>query len=245
MFFTIKKRSYSRYVCFVTYLLIIHALAGYAVYDSAFIKKIIKKNIAHSRHYHNMLSIHRRMDDSIPAGYTLFFGDSLTQSLAVSTIVKNAVNYGIGKDTSQGLLDRLAYYQSIKRAKNIVISIGTNDLKQHSATQIVNNLTTIINSIRSQTTAPIFVNEILLVDERNKRSKPRKNSVITDINKTLIQFISSIDNVTFIKVNHLLTDASNNLDTSYHVGDGLHLSTRGYQIWISQIQKALSSGKEK
>ena len=76
-----------------------------------------------------MLGYHKRMDGNIPDDSTIFIGDSLTQSLAVSAISPRSVNYGIGNDTLIGVLKRIGEYKSIYRSSMIVIAVGINDLK--------------------------------------------------------------------------------------------------------------------
>ena len=71
---------------------------------------------------------HRITDRSVQAGSVIFLGDSLTAALETSLIVPNAVNYGIYGQRSDQLLRSLDIYESLKRSKLIVVTIGTNDL---------------------------------------------------------------------------------------------------------------------
>ena len=59
------------------------------------------------------------MDGLIPEGATIFIGDSITQGLATSAVSNQSVNYGIGSDTTLGVLKRLPYYNSMNSAKAV------------------------------------------------------------------------------------------------------------------------------
>lgn len=71
-----------------------------------------------------MRQVHARI--AIPDGACLFLGDSLTQSLVVSTICDRAVNLGIGSQTTAQLAESMRAYP-LERASRIYVMIGTND----------------------------------------------------------------------------------------------------------------------
>ena len=56
----------------------------------------------------------------------MFLGDSHVQGLAVSSITPNAVNLGIGGNTTVGLIQRLQNLKSLQLARTVVIAIGYN-----------------------------------------------------------------------------------------------------------------------
>lgn len=69
-----------------------------------------------------------------------FLGDSITQSLNVNSVTDRGVNYGIGGDTSLGLLNRLEYYNSLKKADKILVAIGINDfIFNRTSKEIIGN----------------------------------------------------------------------------------------------------------
>ncbi len=59
-----------------------------------------------------------------PDKSVVFVGDSLTQSLYVDAVARPSVNYGIGGDTTVGVLGRLPEYRSILCASAVVMAIG-------------------------------------------------------------------------------------------------------------------------
>jgi len=232
----------------IVYLVSIHALLLVVFLKSDFIYLISKKiwpnreYVEGSFHYHEMLAYHKRMDGNIPKNATIFIGDSLTQSLAVSAITPYAVNYGIGHDTSKGVLDRLNQYTSIQHSKIIVIAIGINDLKfNKKEKEILSNLEKIIKILPNK--KPIIFNSMHPVDEQSLNSDSIKNRKITSINSDLEKICSKYSNVHFIDTYKVLSNNSGNLLNKYHVGDGLHLNTQGYQVWINLIRENFLENK--
>ncbi len=80
--------------------------------------------------YEQTVAFHRRMDDCVPDQAVLFIGDSFIQGLCVTEVAAKSINYGIGGDTTEGLLARLPHYPSLNRARAVVVSVGENDLRK-------------------------------------------------------------------------------------------------------------------
>ena len=226
------------------YLILIHFLVLLILVKSNFIDRVERKigtktsNQEFSNHYYEMLAYHKRMDGNIPQGAIIFIGDSLTQSLAVSAIVPSAVNYGIGNDTSVGGINRLNKYQSINRAKFVVITIGINDLKIRGEKEVALNFVKIIKSIPA--TTKIIFNSIHPVDENYIHCPNRKNKIINYLNLELKRICTEYSNVYYLDISNLLTDNTGNLSNNYHIGDGVHLNSKGYEIWINSLSKEIN-----
>jgi hypothetical protein len=112
---------------FFIYLSIIHVSLIFILLKSDFIPKVQaklgfeKSTQELTPHFKRMLTYHKRMDGNIPSGAVIFIGDSITQGLAVSAVYPKSVNYGIGSDTTIGVIKRLSDYKSLSRARAIVI----------------------------------------------------------------------------------------------------------------------------
>jgi peptidoglycan/LPS O-acetylase OafA/YrhL/lysophospholipase L1-like esterase len=193
--------------------------------------------VEHTEHYHNMVAYHARMDGSIPSGSILFIGDSITQSLCVSAVHAKGVNLGIGTDTTAGVLKRLPIYSSRTRAKLVVLAIGLNDLKYRSEHDILSNYKAILDEIPQD--VPVLISAILPVDER--ASGKHVNGIIQSINRKLRGLTTARPRCHFIDSGQNMLDSNSDLRDEYHVGDGVHLSTEGYRIWINDLKSALAS----
>ena len=227
----------------VVYLLMLHVLLALVLAKSDFIEKVgYKLGVSTipelSAYYDRITTYHFRMDGNVPDGATLFIGDSITQGLATSAIANPSVNYGIGSDTTLGVLNRIRKYESLNRADTVVLAIGVNDLSRRSDEKIVTNYKKILDSIPEE--IPVVVSAILPVDERVQRVNSENNRIST-VNKLLRDLSLKYDNVTFSDAGSSLRDPENNLKSDFHVGDGVHLSSAGYQVWIRELRRALNN----
>jgi len=184
--------------------------------------------------YKNTLTFHQRVDKNIPKKSIYFIGDSMVQGLAVTAIIDNAINFGIGQDTTLGVINRIPLYTSLKYAKLIVIAIGVNDLVSRNNQQIINNYKHIIRIIPKN--VPVLFSSVLPV----KRKDLSINSRIGRLNKRLKIICSKADRTYFLDISSLIEDSQGNLDNKYHIGDGLHLNKLGNQLWIDQIKNKIS-----
>ncbi len=233
----IKSKSFS------IYLILLHAFVALVLVKSDFITRVGKtiglQNTPQelTSHYYEMLAYHKRMDGSVPDNAIIFIGDSITQSLAVSAITPSGVNYGIGKDTSIGVLNRITQYSSIPRANIVVIAIGINDLKRRDVNSITDNYTKIINAIPKD--IQIIFNAVHPVNEFFSLHPGRKNAYIQQLNLNLKSICSKFTNVHFMDISQLLADNRQNLSNKFHTGDGIHLNHNGYAIWINSLKEMI------
>jgi lysophospholipase L1-like esterase len=190
-----------------------------------------------TNHYRTMIAFHTRIDNNLQDGAVLFIGDSHIQGLAVSSIISNAVNYGIGNDTTLGVIQRLPIYKSLNSAKSVVLAIGFNDLSLRSNSEIADNVRMILNYI--PTTTNIVLCAVMPIDD-NIWDDKSLNIRIIQLNSMLEGISSELNNVSFLNINDYITIDSK-LGPKYHIGDGVHLSKEGYDIWIHHLKRFLNS----
>jgi lysophospholipase L1-like esterase len=228
------------------YLILVHTFLLFVLAKSDFIQRVENKfwpetaeKKGLSENYSAILVYLKRMDGNVPDASVIFIGDSLIRSLAVSAVAPMAINYGIAGDTSYGVLQRIGEYQSINRAGIIVLSIGTNDLGLgKSKEEILSNFERIIKMIPPE--KKVIFNSILPVDEKIRQDVKRNNRIISSVNNKLEGICLKYQNVYFLDNSELLSGPDGNLQAMYHVGDGLHLNTAGYKIWIASLQQQIS-----
>ncbi len=192
-----------------------------------------------TEHYKRMMTYHRYMDGNIPEGAVLFIGDSITQGLCTVAVWECSVNYGIGSDTTVGVLQRLPDYSSMSRAGAVVVAIGVNDLARRDNAEILVNYKKIMENIPQHTL--LLFSAVLPLDERDKDVKEDRNPRIRELNKSLADLCKADSRCSFLDSTPALADDTGNLNPSYHVGDGVHLNTEGYVIWIKALREHLKS----
>jgi lysophospholipase L1-like esterase len=185
-------------------------------------------------HYHTMLSFHKRIDKNIPDKSLIFIGDSITQGLAVIAVSPQSINYGIGQDTTTGVLKRIPYYRSILKSKAVVIAIGINDLKRRNNDEIINNYLKIVKLIPRN--IPVLFSAILPVDEVAS-GRMGINKRVKELNNNLSEICNKNQRLHFLNISKLVINAYGNLSTDYHIGDGVHLNRFGNKIWIEKLKE--------
>ncbi len=192
-----------------------------------------------TEHFHRMLRYHRYADASAPEGAVIFIGDSITQGLSLAAVTPLGVNYGIGSDTTEGVLLRLPAYRSLERASTVVLAIGVNDLSRRSNEAILVNFQKIIAALPPG--PRLLLSAILPLDESvSRRNRGCNAERIIPLNRALAALAQAEpQRITFLNAGPSLVDEVGNLRSEYHVGDGVHLSPEGYAIWISHLREAL------
>lgn len=222
-----------RYIGFATILLVIAFANAFAERSP----QALPGDGELGEHFRRMNTYHGRMDGSVPEGAVLFIGDSITQGLCVAAICEHGVNYGIGSDTTAGVLDRLPLYSSIARAAAVVLAIGVNDLGRRDNEFILENMREILKYVTED--APVVVSAILPLDENVASVGKDRNTRIAQLNKSIESLCGEFPDSVFVDASPLLLDDAGNLAESHHVGDGVHPNTKGYEVWIKVLREGL------
>lgn len=191
-------------------------------------------------YYKRLVTVHQRMDGNIDNGSIIFLGDSLTQSLNVTAISQNAVNYGIGSDTTYGLLNRLSNYKSINQADAIVLSIGINDfIYNRSPDLIIDNYKKIFDYIPEDKN--IYLNSLFPVSLTYTKNNSKVSiEKIKKLNNELARVCSLKPKCKYLNNYDYFSDKSGYLNKKYDVGDGIHINTKGYDLWINILKSNLN-----
>lgn len=186
-------------------------MRGKAVYENPF--------------YSRMVSSHLRQDPLIPTNTVFFLGDSHIQGLCTIGL---GVNYGIGSDTTDGLINRIKNYSSLKNASRVFIEIGCND----GETDGLKLAKRILNVVAALPKGPkVYVCSLF----PSAGSHLSDNAMKQSANAHLQAFQK--DRFIFIDFYSLLADENGALNRLYDSGDGVHLNTKGYQLLINKIAK--------
>jgi len=226
----------------IAYVICIHILLAIVLVKSDFIERAQRRLAIQSTglpteitpYFQQILRSHKRIDGNVPDGAVIFIGDSITQGLCVSAVACPSVNYGIGSDTTFGVLQRLPYYRSITRASAVVIAIGINDMKRRSNDDILVNYRTILEGIPE--TTPVILSAVLPVDEEIRSDLRGFSERIKNLNSGIEHLARGSQKLFFVDASPLLIDNFGNLADMYH-DDGVHLNSKGYAIWIDVLRK--------
>ncbi len=231
----LKKNLFIGYIVFIhLFLLLVLAKSDFITHVGYRVGLIRKPEI--TEHFERMLRYHKRMDADVPDRAVIFIGDSITQGLCVSAVATPSVNYGIGSDTTVGVLKRLPEYHSLKRSSVCVLAIGINDLQYRSNEEILKNYSSILQTVPPL--VPIVFSAVLPVDERvHPNDHAGMNMRIRALNSHLKALCEAqIPKCTFLDTGFKLIDSTGNLRKEYHEGDGVHLNGAGNSVWIQDLK---------
>jgi lysophospholipase L1-like esterase len=210
---------------------------GYTLHDSKIDNAIKYKLDLHDNeignYYESLLNIQLRQDLQVSDGSVVMIGDSHTQGI----IYPRFINYGIGSDTTFGVINRINKYDSLKNAKHVVLMIGVNDLRRRSNAEIEENYIKILSMVPNE---KLIVFSVLPVGKmlESKNSKI-SNLRIMQLNKK-ISLICKNKGIRYIDIYASYINEHGYLDDKLHVGDGIHLNEFGYQIWKKHLDKISS-----
>jgi len=150
-----------------------------------------------------------------------------------------SLNFGIGGDTTEGLLARIPFYPGIKRAEIAVIEIGINDLIRDVPMEtIVQNYRKILEMIPAATS--VIICAVFPVEElRNPKKFSGLNRRVQSLNKTLQALALARPATGFLPVPSALLAGDRVLLPCMHIGNGLHLNEKSYAICASEMDAAL------
>lgn len=183
--------------------------------------------------YNQTVAFHRRVDACVPEGAVIFIGDSFIQGLCVSEVAKDGINYGIGGDTTEGVLARLSVYNSLDRARAVVFAVGDNDLRRGSSeAAVAANYGKMI--ARVPKTIPIFF--CSLVPCVDGPDYVEINHGIASLNRSIKELCAPDPRCYFIDLGPTFNDQNGVLRREYADDDGVHLNGLGYRLCIQILR---------
>jgi lysophospholipase L1-like esterase len=174
----------------------------------------------------------------------LFLGDSITEGWGNNDTWKkryaprNAVNFGIGGDTTQNVLWRITNDELEGLApKAIVLMIGTNNFGLHNdkPEDVARGVEALVKTLRAKRP----YSKILLLGMFPRDAKPgtdfRKR--ISTANE-LIAKLADDKHVTYLDIGGKFLAEDGTLPKEI-MPDALHLSAKGYEIWGETMEESL------
>ena len=209
-------------------LFFIHKIGGFR-----FLLYKLKTNEVASNYQH----LKNQFDNlKIDSTDIIFLGNSLTHYGNWNEFFPNQPikNRGIPGDVTEGILKRLSPIL-LPKPRKIFLMIGVNDLLFHSPERALKYYDEIVKKIQSKSPqTKLFLQSCLPVNSQ-VRSIPITNQDILILNSGIKQ-IAEKQHVTYINLHPLFLDSKGRLDEKY-TNDGIHLDSKGYQVWKDFIEK--------
>jgi lysophospholipase L1-like esterase len=182
-----------------------------------------------------------RQDRTAADGALVLLGDSIATQLDGSRIAGDAVNYGIGGDTTRTLLWRLPLLRSVESARVVVANVGVNDLRFRPVPAIAADYRALLAAFPPS--ARLVMISPLPVDERfvSARGRPDLgNDALRSLNAAVRPLCEARPGCRFLDAWPVFWDgAAGGMRRSLHRGDGLHLSPEGSRALEALIRSAI------
>jgi lysophospholipase L1-like esterase len=177
-------------------------------------------------------------DVTVPPGRVVLVGDSMVAALDARLVADDAVNFGIGGDTTRTLYARLPVIRSIQQSRAVVVEVGVNDLKYRPTEQIARDYDAMLNRVAASPV--IFALSVLPVDENGPAARQRpylRNERIAALNSAIKRVCEARVRCRFIDVGSAMAASG------VYGGDGWHHSAEGNRVLAQIIWNALHAAK--
>ncbi len=145
-------------------------------------------------------------------------------------------NFGIAGDTTQGVLYRLKNGEGEGITPSaVMLMIGTNNISSNTAPEIAEGIGAVVLELQSR-----FPNAKILLLGIFPRGAANDNvrRQIQEINRSIAKLHDG-KTVHYMDIGHEFLDAEGNIPKEIMV-DGLHPSTKGYELWAMAVKDKLS-----
>jgi lysophospholipase L1-like esterase len=170
----------------------------------------------------------------------LFIGDSITHFFDVSVWKEhyaplNAVNLGFGWDRTENVLWRLLHGELEGAGPEVaVVMIGTNNVSINSATEIAEGVKAICQVVHTHDAQT----RILLLGIFPRGARPNADREKIKAINALLAPLDGKDGITFLDIGDKFLSADGTI-TREMMGDYLHPTKKGYQVWVEAMGPTL------
>jgi len=149
---------------------------------------------------------------------------------------KKAANFGIAGDTTQGVVYRLQNGEGQGFApKAVMLMIGTNNTARNTAPEIAEGIGAVVLELRKD--FPDAKILLLGVFPRGPANNPLRG-VVKEINQSIAK-LNDDEHVFYLDIGEKFLDSDGQIPTDV-MKDGLHPSTKGYEIWAEAVKEPLA-----
>jgi lysophospholipase L1-like esterase len=223
---------------FIAYLAVLHLLIALLVVRTDAYQMLLRyvgvPPTEGSTFQRDVLAFQLRQQPFIPNNAVHLLGDSHIQGLYLNDFCPNAVNLGIGGDTTSGLLARMPYYSSLSNASAVVLLIGFNDLRYRRNIQIIEQYQQILAQLPLKTRKLV----VAIPPPASTFADVEVAQRVQQLNLALQKLAVGAAQTEFIAGTWQtlpVIEADSLLLT-----DKIHLAPSGYRVLRSQLQQALA-----
>ena len=177
-------------------------------------------------------------DSIVPAGAVILLGDSIVMRLDPKAIADNAVNFGLGGDTTHTLYSRLPVLRSVAQSSSVVVGVGVNDLKYRPVEQIARDYAKLLDRLAA--VPRVLVLSVLPVNDAGEAARQRpylRNRSILALDQDLGILCGQWTNCRYLDAWPAMAASASDV----YDGDGWHLSAAGNRVVAAFLRESLTS----
>jgi lysophospholipase L1-like esterase len=183
-----------------------------------------------------------RIDRLMRKSPVVLLGDSLTQDIPRQLAIPHSLNLGLAGITMREMTAGLARYPSLAQASAVVVTIGINDfcLEHAGEAEVAGRIGVLAAALPRK--VPVLWSSILPVDPDSPHSTCGvAPEAIRRANAAISQACAALPMCSYSDGYDALAGPNGTLDRQFHVGDGMHLSPQGYDVWLTLLTRGLAA----
>ena len=160
---------------------------------------------------------------------TVLVGDSMVKQIQGRRLGREVGHRVVVKSFPGATTNDMKHYLMPtvdKKPQQIILHVGTNDLREHSPTVVAENIVDLAKKIEMESNAEVILSELV------SRSDNVSNDAVKAVNKRLIRYCNQND---WRMIKH------QNIDRNCLNKSGLHLNEKGNNIFFRNFVNALAT----
>jgi len=129
------------------------------------------------------------------------------------------------------------------RPQKLILTVGINGLTAWTKDTFLSCYQKLINTVTNASPGTeVYLQSVYPISPKAKEKLPNfSNEKITQLN-LWIEELAVQNRLPYLNTASVLRDENGNLKDSYHNGDGLHLSTQGFNTMLRYVEEQLTKG---
>lgn len=200
--------------------------------------RYLQRHYSAIAHYNEVRLQIRRSQQAKDAA--IFFGDSLMEGFATSSVMATSENFGITSDTLDRAIARIPQY-NLAGARIIVLEFGINDIWLQQTEGFAQKYKQILNLLPRG--VPVVAMGISAITAKGEQTLQRNDTrqIIPALNRQIAEACGRRTECLFVDTTQSMRDVDGFLSAQYAEADGVHLSTAGYRMWAAVLRPLLAS----
>ena len=201
------------------------------VFAALWLGQMIKTEDPYAAYRRLTIDHHKRLDRNARPGSVLLFGSSTLAGVDGSQLACPSVNFAIGAERLNQLVDRLSSYPSIDRAGLVVVQSGLVDVLMGDTEGLPAQLDQMLSRLTPRARVLMLGYQLVWINDR-----PDLTRQIAAVNAWAERACDRYDRCRWFRFEDLALKHPADFEA-----DGVHLSQEAYRRFLQKLNRELSS----